>query len=317
MYRLIKTESIKLHSKEYLQNISQALFFKNEYFGFLLILMSVIFRPPIFIFGILASLIGYIYSTLNRTPKILKQNGLLTINGLFFGVAFASLFQEGITFYFCFALGSFAVPLITKASYEVLQHWKLSPLIIPYIIAIWVFWLCADGINLLTANSLLSPEPIYFFGLLPEAELWVQLLKSMFFSISQIFFFKDPHFGLCLLVLVFCFNAKRGLFFLMGTAIATLIFYSISNGSFNWQNGFLSCSASLVGLGLASQPENFNRRTIALFCVISLFITIAIEKILISTHLPGLSLPFVVTFWFAILSRAPRLNISWATSEIN
>ncbi len=312
----LKELKLRSHGKEYFEGISQVLFFKNAYFGLALLLISFLFHWQFFICGLGASLIGFTYSTLYRTPKILRQTGLMTINGFFFGLAFASLFQVSGSFYFCLLLGAIAIPLMSKATFEILQHWKLSPLILPYILTLWILWLCSSGIAL---------HPNWKIWMGDESQLWqhvstthvgVQLVRSMLFSMSQIFFLQNSDYGLSLLLLVTVFSPRRGLYFFMGTAMASLVFYGISDGTFAWQYGFFSCSAGLVGLGMASLPEEFSWRTISLFSVLSLFLTLASDRLFRNFGLPILSLPYVLTFWFAILSRAPRLNLSWARSEV-
>jgi urea transporter len=309
------TSSLKIHLREYFENVSQALFFRNALFGATLLFISLAFKPQLFACGILASLIGYIYSARYRTPKILKQTGLMTINGFFFGIAMASLFHHSQAFYICLLIGSMALPLVTKAAFEVLQHWKLTPLIVPYILAVWVLYLCANGIALQPEPKIWTFEESFLPTLFPMAGVWMQMFWSMLFSMGQIFFFHNAEYGLFLFLLITVFSPRRGLFFLIGTALATIVFHFISNGVSSWHYGFFSYSAGLVGLGLASLPEKFNWKTILLFSVVSLFLTLALSQVLKGFNLPLLSLPYVVTFWFALLSRVPRLNVSWAPAE--
>ena len=305
------------HTARYLEEISQTLFFRNKFFGFFLLLLFALFSSQVILCGLVASTIGYLYSILHITPKILKQTGLLTINGLFFGVAFATTFQSSVQFYFCLVLGAIALPLLIKASFEILQHWKLTPLIIPYIFTMWIFCLSTEVIALHPKLISWTLNPTLLTAFLPSATIEKNLFESLFFSIGQIFFVKNSVFGFLLLLLVICFNPRRGLFFFLGTALSTVVFYGISKGQFAWHFSFFSCSAGLVALGLAAMPENFSWRTIMLYSVLSLFLTLAAEQFLIRFGLPIFSLPFVLTFWLAELSRSPRLNISWATTKVS
>jgi urea transporter len=308
---------VRLHLKEYFEGIGQALFFKDARFGIGLLAISLFFQSHLFIYGILASLIGYAYTVRYRTPKALKFMGLMTINSFFFGIALASLFQPSPAFYICLLTGSLALPLVTKAVFEVLQHWKLNPLIAPYILTIWVFYLCADSIALHPVLGGDIKTDSILLGLLPFDEAWRQILSSIFFSMSQIFFFHNSDYGLCLLLLISLFSPRRGLHFLVCTTLASLLFYQISAGYLPVaQQGVFSFSAGLVGLGLASMPEKFSLQTILFFSALSLFLTLASEHLLRGFGLPLLSLPYVITFWFALLSRVPRLNVSWAPAEI-
>jgi urea transporter len=316
---------MRTYVKEYFESMSQVLFFKNAYFGAIFVILSLTFKFDIFFCGILASCIGYFYSQQSRTPKILRQAGLMSINGFFFGIAFASIFQPSLQFYFCLLFGALIIPLVTKAAFEVLQHWKLTPLIISYILIIWLFWLCADNIGLQPVIRILPWSSSLYDSLfstflpnfyLADSYLVGKFWKAILYSTGQIFFFKNSLYGLSLLLLVTAFDLRKGFYFFMGTALATLVFFSFTNDQLSWEYGTFSYSAGLVGLGLASMLEKFNWKTIMLFCVLSLFITMAASYFLIKFNLPLLSLPYVITFWFARLSNTPRLNVSWAPSEV-
>jgi len=318
------------HSKEYFESMSQSLFFRNAFVGAAMLAIAVLFKPEVFLWGVFASFIGFGYSILRRTPKVLRWTGLLPVNGFFFGVSMATLFHQNTAFYMTLMIGALALPLLTKAAFEVLQHWKLTPLIAPYIFVVWVLYLCGDSVALQYDAKLFSVQtfslpfslPFDLASYLPAMlELPAQLgflhaageiLNSVLVSIGRIFFLQNAAFGACILLLVSLFSPRRGLFFALGTLLATIVFYQLTSGQTLLSDGNFSYSAGLVGLGLASLPEKFSWRTISIFCVFSLFLTLALSRLLIHASLPLLSLPYVLTFWLALLSQVPRLNVSWA-----
>jgi urea transporter len=139
-------------------------------------------------------------------------------------------------------------------------------------------------------------------------------------SMSRLMFIDQVRFGVALWALVLAFSWRRGCFFFLGTACATLTAWVFvqstleSSGALSraaWESGHFGYSAGLVGLGLASFPEKFRWRTLALFCAISSVLTIAMDQWMRGSMLPMLSLPYVATLWLAQLSRAPKINLSW------
>jgi urea transporter len=295
----------------FLKAISQAFFFRNPYFGGLVLILFFVFDPHLFACGLVCSVVGYFYSVRHSTPKILRDWGLITINGLFFGIAMASLFKMTPAFVVCLVLGAFSIPLFTKASYEVLQHWKLSPVVAPYLFSVWTIWLCARelalGLKPIPWPELMATLPSQH----PDWSLSVKLCASVFEGMGRLFFLPNPLFGLGVFLLVIAFSPRRGFFFLTGTVLATGVSYLMSGGSHAWEYGYFNYSGGLVGLGLASFPQMFNMSTILLFCALSCFLTMAAQEILGFLHLPALSAPYVVTMWLAVLSRIPRVNVSW------
>ena len=300
-----------IKAKAYFENMSQVLFFRNSYFGLAFLLIALIFEPRLALAGIFASLVGFYFSQSKRTPKVLKDAGLLTINGFFFGIAMASLFRDSAQFYTFLVLGSLAVPMATLAANEILQHWKLSPFIISYILVVWLFWLSARAIALDSTQVELIHSG-WAARLIQNQYVVIRFFASVFTGMGRLFFLPNPVFGAALLVLVSAFSPRRGLYFLIGTAIATLAAFLIAQ-QYAPASDFeqYTYSAGLIGIGLASWPEKFNYKTILLFCLLSVFVTLASIQLFRNLSLPVLSLPYVLTIWLAILSRTPRLNLSW------
>jgi urea transporter len=305
----------------YFEDISQCFFFRNRYFGFLLLVLLFFFDRNLFLGAVTASLIAWGYTLHYSTPKILKDSGLITINGFFFGLAVAGLFKASPAETLCLILGALSIPLVTKAAYEVLLHWKLSVFIVPYIFTLWVLWMAGIGTTLevrhdIWPEAISSLPALHLMGanLSMGGSIWIFIkivFHAVFESMGRLLFLPNAGFGLALLFLVTLFSPRRGSFFLIGTLLATLLAALVSGGH-AWEYGFFSYSAGLVGLGLASSPEKISTKSILLFCLISCFLTLASDPFLRSLKLPVLSLPYVITMWIAILSRTPRVTLSWA-----
>jgi urea transporter len=306
---------IKHHVVGYNRAIGQAFFLNTSLFGAALLISLFLFSRQAFISGVLASLIGYAYSCRYSTPRVLKDTGLIALNGFFLGIAMASLYRESVPYYFCLVMGALLLPLVTKASYEVLQHWKLSPLIVPYILAVWTLWSCHRGIGL-ELQPTAWPEhiaslPAYH----PQWSLVYRLAWAVFESMGRLLFIPDPRFGALVLVLIAAFSPRRAIFFFLGTVIATVMAWYLTQSASAWEYGYFSFCAGLIGLGMASMPEKFSCRTILLFCAVSAVFTVAISRFLGQLQLPVLSTPYVATLWLALLSRTPRVSMSWAPSK--
>jgi urea transporter len=293
------------HFSEFMKSISQTFFFRQAYFGAGLLLLFLYFSPGLFVSGLAAALVGYVYTVRYPTQKLLRDSGLVTINGFFFGIALASQYRPSPAFYLCLVLGALSIPLLTKAAFEVLQHWKLSPLIISYILAIWVISLCLPA----------RMHPAH--AALPEEWGWYpRIAVASFRSMGRLLFVDDALFGVSLLGLISLFSPRRGLYFLAGTVIATCTACLMSP---SWEYGEYGYSAGLIGLGLASFPEKHGLRRILLFCAISSILTMAMDQFLkdiasgqpLPHALPLLSLPYVLTLWLARLGQGPRISLSW------
>ncbi len=291
---------------EYLQGISQALFMKDPLFGALLLAAFTFCAPKLILSALFASGIGFAYSARYSTPYLLKHYGLMTINGFFFGIAMASQYRQGPLYFFFLITGSLILPIITKAVFEVLQHWKLSPFIAPYLFLCWLIVLAARGAGL---------ETITMPATHASGPLALAILQTTFTSLGRMLFVPNAAFGVALFGLLLSFSARRAAYFVFGSLFATILAYAAARTEISqsaWAEGQYSFCAGLVGLGLASFPEKFSLRTIALFCGFSTFVALASESLLSTLQLPVLSAPYVATLWIACLSRVPKHQISWA-----
>ncbi len=301
--------------RHYFEDIAQVLFFKEAHFGLLFLVISLAINPKLFVCGLFASVVGATYAKLYRVPKALKDGGLLTINGFFFGIALASLYQRSPQFYAGLVIGSLAVPIATKVAYEILQHWKLSPFIVSYISVIWILVLCANtfGFQIETESGILKDSAANLNNLFVDESVFSHFVLSIFKGMGRLFFLPHEIYGIVVMLLVMVFSPKKGIHFFLGTAVATLATFALAptQAIFDQYSHFSYC-AGLVGIALASSPEKLNFNTILMFCLMSLFVTMALAQFLGNLGLPLLSLPYVITLWVAYLSRSPRLNVSWA-----
>lgn len=300
----------------FLEDVSQIFFFRSAGVGFGLLVILYYFDRQLFLCGIAGALVGYTYTLNYNAPKILKMSGLITINGFFFGIAMASLFKASPEMLLILLLGALSIPHVTKAVYEILQHWNISVFIFPYIVSIWIICLCGDSLALiprydLWPNRISSLPPLH-----PEWPIGNVFVVATLQSMGRVLFVSNPKFGLAILALITAFSPRRGFYFLAGTFTTIVIACTISSG-YAWEYGLVSYSAGLVGLGLASLPERVRAKNIIIFSIISCFLTMALQRAFLGTPIPVLSLPFVMSMWFAILSRTPRVNISWAQSKAN
>ncbi len=140
-----------------------------------------------------------------------------------------------------------------------------------------------------------------------------QLIKSIIFSYSQIFFSTNLIFGALLFVVSF-FDIYAGLSGFLSVLTSNIIAKIIGFNIKNIDNGLYGFNALLVGLGIGVYFD-FSLLLlliIVLASVFTLFITVASEGILYKYGLPFLSIPFLIGIWGITLasSEFTHLGIS-------
>ncbi|MFZ9596382.1 MAG: urea transporter [Bdellovibrionia bacterium] len=315
---------LKNHTVTFLKTLSQTFFFSHPIFGLLLLMLLSVFDFQLFLFSLISAMLGYLSTVITKTPFVLKEWGLITINSFFFGSAMKTFFLSDPLFYFYLLAGAVLIPVVCKASVEILQHWKISPFVLPYILTTWMLCLITPSHE---AHSFVAQptdpritswisELMMNFG--SDSTLLVAILKislSAFEGLGRVFFLPNPFFGLSLFLLVSLFRPKLSLFFLGGLLVGSLTSHLLTGGSLDWENGSLNFCSGLIGLGLASYEERFQPTKILGFCSLSSFISIALSHLFRSSELPLLTLPYVLTLWIALLSQIPKLNFSWRSKN--
>lgn len=293
---------------EYFRALAEVFFFKEAPVGIGLLVLIAAFHPFAFACSFFASMIGYLHTVRYSTPKAITSAGLLPVNGFFFGLAMCYLFEPSLQFYVYLTLGALALPVVTKAMFEVLQHWRLSPLIAPYVGCTWLFWLSRERLGL-NVSSHAAPNLL--------AVPYTEFVSEPLLSAGRLLFLPNVGFGLLLLTLVLAFEFRRGFYFLLGSVAASGVAYFLAWPGREFSFGGLTYSGGLIALALAAFPEKFKLHNIAFFAALSTLVTLACEEFLSRQDLPVLTLPLALTIWLAQLSRIPRLNVSWAPENIH
>lgn len=126
------------------------------------------------------------------------------------------------------------------------------------------------------------------------------LVESVLFSYAQIFFSNRKWFGLIIL-LVSLLTPKVGFLGLFGVITANLIAYYLKFDTKKIRNGFYGFNAILFGaaVGFFYELSIEIILLIPLFIVITFLLTTVLEHYLaVAFNLPGLSLPFIISFYF-------------------
>ncbi len=277
---------------EYLEGLSQAFFLEEPLFGFCLLGLVFAFDRWLFLGAFAGSLVGHLHGIRFSVPFVLRKTGLLTLNGFFLGLALTHTYPPSVPFAVIAFLSALALPWVVQAIYELTQHWRLSPSLLPYLILTW-------GAHLCLGKTLVEREPELNLGL------------SAFTGMGRLLFVPHPIFGALLFGLILLFSIRRGVAFLLGTLAAVATGALLAPGALGWMNGQWTASAGILALGLASFPEKFTVGRIALFSALTAMFSVALQPLLGRIPLPLLTLPYVLTFWLAQLSRVPDLAMSW------
>lgn len=288
----------------YLRSLGQAFYLDQVLFGAFLLLWVALFQWQAFLFAFGASFLSFWLSYPKSISKILRDSGLIPVNAFFLGLALANHFQPSLALVLLVLLGAVAVPILTCAVFEITQHWRLSPYLLPYVLLYWMSELVVRGLPEQTRPELIEAS---FHGRDGGVTSFWDLSGH---SLGSVLFMNQANFGLGLAALLLCFDFRRGFYFLSGAIVGALLLTVLGV-----PDSGLVFNAGLVGIALASFYERFHPKRIFLFIALAVFIGLGTREFLQTPRLEVLSLPYIFTLWIAQLSLEPRLVLGWKSVQ--
>ncbi len=144
-------------------------------------------------------------------------------------------------------------------------------------------------------------------------DLLSDILNSILYSYSQVFFSKNKVFASILVIVTF-FDVYAGIAGLLAVVIANTIAIILGLNHEKVASGAYGFNALMVGLGIGIyyQPSVEFYIVLLFISILTLFFTIGTEGVLAKYGLPYLSIPFLFGIWMVIIASRgyASLNIS-------
>ncbi len=136
------------------------------------------------------------------------------------------------------------------------------------------------------------------------------ILPAVFNSYAVIFFFNDRLFAIILLV-VTLFNPLAGISGLIAVVAAVIIADRLGFNEVLLKQGVFSFNALLAGIGLGTlyEPSFVFFALLLMSSMLSLIISVVLNRFLGKYLLPFLSIPFVITIWIIMLPSVQFSNL--------
>ena len=135
-------------------------------------------------------------------------------------------------------------------------------------------------------------------------------MPAVFNSYAVIFFFNDRIFAIILLIVSF-FNIVAGLSGLIAVIAAVLIADRLGFNETLLKQGVFSFNALLAGIGMGTfyEPSLVFAALLLMSALLSLIISVVMNRFLGKYGLPFLSVPFVLTLWIIMLPSGQFSNL--------
>ena len=295
MKRIANT--VVLEVQKVFKGISSTFYIESPLLGLGFAILVAVVNWQMALMGLGAAVISHAVRFSLCRDKVLLQSGLFALNGWFLGLSMVFLFEPSA--YLWGTLIPMAVfnAWMTVAAHKLLKAFDLPILVLPYLLAVWMFVLFVQSSGVVTFRDLAV-------GLVGGEQGVLTGVQSYLIGFGQIFFMENAFAGAGLIALLALFQKPLDTLKVAGVAAFALMFAKLI-GVPQWQ---LSGGLPLFSAALLCQG---NLRA----CLRGNFWVVAVVAVLLSgfleavslrwgsvVGLPGLSLSYILLAWLTQLT---------------
>ena len=328
----MNTNSIKSffkHLGNALLNSYGMLFFsKNQFFAFLILLVSFI-TPVAAISGLLAVSISLVAAEALGFSRTQTADGLLTYSVVLFGLGFGSNFEFGLAFSVLLIVGALLTFFLSTALNAILNKRGLPALSLAFIISTALIIIASksfDGIGL-THRQIYWYNETYAIGgsklvdFISWIENWAmpEYISGFFRSMSAILFQVNIASGIILSIGLLVYSRIAFLLMVYGYIVALVFSYTmgVSNflGFYNMGTNFMLVAVALGGFYIIPSIRSF--LWVMVLVPIAYLMVSGIGNLMFKVGVPVFSLPFCLTvILFLYMLRLRKTQMSLALTPI-
>lgn len=244
---------------------------------------------------ICANLMAYIYQLNHKA----WQQGIYGFNACLIGIALATFCEQSLYLWSAIVLAACLSVFVTQACSNILQHWYLPCLTLPFILLSWLFLLCTPAFSQLnpshTVNAL---EHSSQFNL-------HTITSASLLGLAEVFLANSTLAGVLFLLGLAINSRKIAIYSVIGSALAIGIAL-LYGGQMELINlGLYSFNAVLTAITLATFCDKQNLKTVV-YILLGIILTVLTQAALMAVlkpyAIPVLTMPFVLVSWLWLLT---------------
>jgi urea transporter len=294
-----------------LRGIGQVMFQNNPLSG-ILFLAAIAWGsyaagvPQVVIAGVVAVVVSNLMALWLRVDSEPLRSGLYGFNGILVGLALATFLAPGPLLWVYVILGGAISVVVMLATTNVVKPWG-GALTFPFVLTTWLLLLATYGFSGLAGTALPSGAVVTAFQSYKASPLQlIDLVQSVFLSISQVFLKTSAIAALLLLAGLAVSSLAAAAFALGGSILAVLTAHLFGAESDLITGGLLGFSPVLTAIALGTVFYQPSWRVVVYTALATVFTVItqsALNVALTPFAIPALTAPFVLVTWLFLLPR--------------
>ncbi|MBL7564868.1 urea transporter [Staphylococcus saccharolyticus] len=286
-----------------LKNISQVLLINNKWTGLFVLIGLFIANWKIGLSALIASLVSYVLASYMNYSIEEINNGLAGFNPVLTAIALILFLDNNWSGIIVTIIATVLTLPVGAAIRELLKPYGIAMLTSPFVIVTWIAILIPGQVKSLNTQLDIIPSQVNKTSFSHNYE-HIQILQSILEGFSQVFLVPSLLGGLLIIIGIFIGSKKAVMLALLANVVG-FIAIAVLGGNTNEINEGLfgyNLVLTVIALGVTFKTSMNAYITTILGVILTVFIQLGLNTLLMPFCLPALTVPFILAAWLMLFA---------------
>ena len=286
-----------------LKNISQVLLINNKWTGLFVLIGLFIANWKIGLSALIASLVSYVLASYMNYSIEEINNGLAGFNPVLTAIALILFLDNNWSGIIVTIIATVLTLPVGAAIRELLKPYGIAMLTSPFVIVTWIAILIPGQVKSLNTQLDIIPSQVNKTSFSHSYE-HIQILQSILEGFSQVFLVPSLLGGLLIIIGIFIGSKKAVMLALLANVVG-FIAIAVLGGNTNEINEGLfgyNLVLTVIALGVTFKTSMNAYITTILGVILTVFIQLGLNTLLMPFCLPALTVPFILAAWLMLFA---------------
>lgn len=286
-----------------LKNISQVLLINNKWTGLFVLIGLFIANWKIGLSALIASLVSYVLASYMNYSIEEINNGLAGFRPVLTAIALILFLDNNWSGIIVTIIATVLTLPVGAAIRELLKPYGIAMLTSPFIIVTWIAILIPGQVKSLNTQLDIIPSQVNKTSFSHSYE-HIQILQSILEGFSQVFLVPSLLGGLLIIIGIFIGSKKAVMLALLANVVG-FIAIAVLGGNTNEINEGLfgyNLVLTVIALGVTFKTSMNAYITTILGVILTVFIQLGLNTLLIPFYLPAFTVPFILSAWLMLFA---------------
>lgn len=287
-----------------LRGLGQVMLQESAVSGVLFLIAIAINSITLAIAAALGTLVSTCAAWWLGADKLAIKQGLYGFNGALVGIALLVFFEPSFFTWSWLVLAAAASTLVTASLSQALANAKLSAFTAPFVVVSWICFLAAAYLGRLEPSGAMPAASLPIATAVEGSVNLSVIVNGTLNGVGQVFFQENRLTGLLFLAGLAIHSWRPATFALIGSVVGLLVAWVAGANALAIDAGIYGFNGVLVAIALTCLPSlKINTAIMCLALLLTPLVSASLAAFLQPVGLPGLTMPFVLVTWFAILAQ--------------